>query len=288
MLDSNGQIVNGEIRFDDRDLAQLSEQELKRTIRWQEISYIPQSAMAALDPVYRVGDQIVEVIRAHTDTPKAEAWKRAKGLLTDVGLDENRVNDYPHELSGGQRQRVTIALSLALTPSLIIADEPTTGLDVLVQDDILKLLLEIQDDINCSMIFVTHDMSVITEVANDVVVMYGGKVMEKGTTRQIFVESTHPYTIGLRNAFPSISKRATETQLISIPGSPPNLRYVDDGCRFRERCPFATEECKNDPPMQTVSPGHDAKCHYTDDAAGFREQGKKAETWRETRTDMKQ
>ncbi|QZP39766.1 ABC transporter ATP-binding protein [Halobaculum magnesiiphilum] len=279
ILDENGSVDEGQILFKGRDLTQYSIEELNEEIRWKEISYIPQNAMASLDPVYRIGDQIVEVIRAHTDRTKQEARDRAKDLLTDVGLDEERLYDYPHELSGGQRQRAVIALALALEPSVILADEPTTGLDVVIQDEILSLLDDIQAEIDCAIILVTHDMSVVAEVADTIAVMYGGRVMEFGPTTEVFGESAHPYTIGLKNAFPSL-ERGEKSRLVSIPGAPPNLRDPPSGCRFKSRCPFATAECDTvEPPTVEVGERHRAKCHYTDQAADFREEGKSAELW---------
>lgn len=280
ILDENGTIDEGQILFKGQDLAQYSTKELNEEIRWKEISYIPQNAMASLDPVYQIGDQIVEVIRAHTDRTKQEAQDRAKELLTDVGLDEERLYDYPHELSGGQRQRAVIALALALEPSVILADEPTTGLDVVIQDEILSLLDNIQAEIDCAIILVTHDMSVVAEVADTIAVMYGGRVMEFGPTTEVFGESAHPYTIGLKNAFPSLERGDEKSRLVSIPGAPPNLRDPPTGCRFKSRCPFATAECDSvEPPTIEVDERHRAKCHYTDQASDFREEGKSAELW---------
>lgn len=279
ILDSNGSVAEGEARFKGDDLVALSDEELNRRIRWKEISYIPQNAMASLDPVYRIGSQIVEVIQAHTDTSKEDATARAEELLNNVGLDANRLYDYPHELSGGQRQRAVIALALALEPSLILADEPTTGLDVVIQDEILKLLSEIQDEVNCAIVLVTHDMSVVAEIADTVAVMYGGRVMEFGRTTDVFDTSSHPYTIGLKNAFPTLERGGT-SRLVSIPGSPPNLRHPPSGCRFEARCPFATEECDSvEPPTVDVGDGQRAKCHYTDQASEFRHRGESSDVW---------
>lgn len=280
ILDENGSISEGEVLFDGKDLSQYSVRELNEEIRWKEISYIPQNAMASLDPVYRIGPQIVEVIRAHTDQTKQEARERARGLLRDVGLDEERLYDYPHELSGGQRQRAVIALALALEPSLILADEPTTGLDVVIQDEILSLLAEIQADVNCAIMLVTHDMSVVAEVADTIAVMYGGRMVEFGPTEDVFGDSTHPYTIGLKNAFPSLERGSAKSRLVSIPGAPPNLRDPPTGCRFTARCPFATEECEDfEPPTVDVGERHRAKCHYTGRSSEFRTKGESADLW---------
>lgn len=275
ILDDNGQIVDGEIEFKGRDLATYSEDEF-RAIRWKEISWIAQNAMNALNPVYKTGAQIVEVIRYHTDDTKEEARERTKELLHDVGLDPNTFSDYPHELSGGQRQRVVIALALALNPSFIIADEPTTGLDVVVQDEILRLISSIQAEFGNSMIFITHDMSAVAEIADRVAVMYGGRLVEVGDVSDVFKEMSHPYTMGLRNAFPSITEQA---ELVSIPGQPPDLHSPPTGCVFANRCPFATETCKKEPQLETIGARHKSKCHYNEYAERMREESKDPKTW---------
>lgn len=280
ILDTNGEILGGSIRLNGTDLTAMSEEELNQRIRWREISYVPQDAMAALNPVHQLGAQIVEVIRAHTDQTKAEARSRASDLLMRVGLDADRLYDYPHELSGGQRQRGVIALALALSPSVILADEPTTGLDVVIQDEILQLLVDIQAELNCAIVLVTHDMSVVADIADKTAVMYGGRIMEMGLTTDVFKRSVHPYTIGLKNAFPTIASEARQARLIDIPGTPPDLRSPPPGCRFAGRCPFATDLCTEvEPPMVDVGDDQHAKCHYTDMAAEFRRRGAAPETW---------
>jgi oligopeptide/dipeptide ABC transporter ATP-binding protein len=281
ILDPNGRVTAGEIRYKDHDLLSLSTAELNEQIRWTEIAYIPQNAMAALDPVCTVGDQIVQVIRLHTDQSKKQARARVRGLLDDVGLDPGRATDYPHELSGGQRQRVTIALALALEPALIVADEPTTGLDVVIQDEILTVLKDLQTKIDSALVFITHDMSVIAEISDTVAVMYAGKIVESGTVHEVYKESAHPYTIGLQNAFPKMERNPAESSLIRIPGSPPNLRTPPDGCRFAPRCPFATAECREVEP-ERVGVGetaHQIECHYPSEAASFRKRGAQVGTW---------
>lgn len=276
LLDDNGEVVAGEIRYENHDLAAFSEQEFRK-VRWTDISYIAQNAMNALDPVYRIRSQFVEVMQAHIDISKSDALDRAAQLMSDVGLDESRLRDYPHELSGGQRQRVVIALALALDPSVIIADEPTTGLDVVVQDSILQLISEIQADKNITMIFISHDISAIAEVSDRVGVMYGGRLVELGATSDVFKEASHPYTMGLRNAFPSIDMDSNT--LVEIAGTPPNLISPPAGCRFADRCPFATAECETEPPLTEVGAGHRAKCHYTSKVDEFHEQSSRPETW---------
>ena len=277
LLPANGQVIEGEVLFKGEDITTMTEDEI-RELRWTEISMIPQSAMSALDPVYKIGKQFREVIRTHTDESKQEARERTEEILGRVGLDVGCLSDYPHELSGGQRQRVVIALALVLKPSIVIADEPTTGLDVVVQDNILDLILEIQEEMDNSMLLITHDISVVAEVADRTAVMYGGRIMEQGSTIDIFRDHVHPYTIGLRNAFPALTD--SNDVLPSIPGTPPNLLDPPPGCRFANRCPFATEECEMEPPTQVISNGHESKCHYSDSRSEeFREIGRRAETW---------
>lgn len=280
LLDENGSIAEGTIQFGDDDLARLSESELRDRIRWKKISYIPQNAMAALDPVYTVGQQMIQVIRRHTDKSKSEARERAAELFERVDLDPDWMGDYPHELSGGQRQRVTIALSLALSPSLIIADEPTTGLDVVVQEQINQLITEIQEDIGCAIIFVTHDMSVVSDISDRLAVMYAGRIVEFGRIDDVFERSSHPYTIGLQNAFPTMAEYPSESDLVEIPGQPPDLLTPPSGCRFAARCPFSTAECENiDPEPVNVGEDHRIECIYPDQVEQFRQDGKRTETW---------
>ncbi|RQG87806.1 ABC transporter ATP-binding protein [Natrarchaeobius halalkaliphilus] len=284
LLDNNGEISTGSITYDGIDLATVSEEQLRTDIRWKEISYIPQNAMAALDPVYTVGAQVVQVIELHTDNSTEQARERCAELFKRVDLDPNRMGDYPHELSGGQRQRVTIALSLALSPSLIVADEPTTGLDVIVQDQICELLAEIQDDIGCAIVFVTHDMGVVSNISDRVAVMYAGRIAEIGTIDDVFDRSAHPYTIGLQNAFPRMDEFPASSALIEIPGSPPNLLDPPTGCRFEGRCPYATEECRHtDPSSVELEDGHRIECLYPERRSEFREHGNEPDTWKDAR-----
>lgn len=275
----NARTVGGQIMYKGEDLLTLNTNELNR-IRWREMSYVAQSAMNALNPVHRVGDQIVETLQVHSDVSKADAWERAAELFTLVGLERQRLSDYPHQLSGGMRQRVVIALALALEPSLVIADEPTTALDVVVQDGILKQMRHIQEQMGNSMILVTHDISVVAELCQRMAVMYAGHIVETGTTKQLFYEPSHPYTMGLLNAFPTLESAAGE--LIAIPGSPPNLLRPPAGCRFAPRCPFATELCHTEvPDTVEISPGHTAACHYIDKAEQFRGLAAENATWRD-------
>ncbi len=277
LLPNNGKIYRGEIIFKGENLVAKSDEEI-RQLRWQDISIISQSAMNALNPVYRVGDQIVEVLLAHSPMEKEDANFRAEELFKMVGLEKKRLRDYPHQMSGGMKQRAIIAMALALNPALIIADEPTTALDVVVQDRILNQIIQIQREMNSSMIFITHDISVVMETCNTIIVMYGGKMVEKASMRDFFRNPYHPYTIGLQNAFPSITEMGDE--LISIPGSPPNLLYPPTGCRFQERCPFSTQQCKEEvPPLKEVDNDHLVACHFTDKVEQFRIDCKKREVW---------
>ena len=268
IVGENASIVSGEIRYDGTDLARLSNSEMNR-YRWKQISMIAQSAMNALDPVYTAGDQIVETLRLHTDLTRADARHRATELFELVGLSPQRLWDYPHQLSGGMRQRVVIALALALDPRLIIADEPTTALDVVVQDGIIRRLDRIQQRLDNSMILVTHDVSLVAEVCDRIAVMYAGRIMEIGTSREIFSNASHPYTMGLLNAYPTLE--SAKGALISIPGSPPDLSKPTVGCPFAPRCPFRTEICGQEtPPAVEVSPGHISACHHAGSAAEMR------------------
>lgn len=279
LLGKNGSITNGSIQFKDNNLASFSERDYRK-VRWSEISYISQTAMNALDPVYTIGQQFRELFKVHTNFSKSAKIERTRELLDDVGLDSGVENDFPHELSGGQRQRAIIALALALEPDLVIADEPTTGLDVVVQEKILDLIKEIQSRHGSSMIFITHDISAVAETADRIGVMYGGQLVEQGRINEVLKNSSHPYTMGLRNAFPSLD---TGQELVSIPGQPPDLIHPPTGCVFVERCPFATSECETKPVMEKVNPDHEAKCHYIDQADDMREQSKQSELWDEIR-----
>lgn len=268
----------GEINFKEKDILKFKDEKLRK-MRWNEISIISQSAMNALDPVYRVGDQIVEVIQLHRKkVSKKEAWERAEELFQLVGIDKGRLHDYPHQYSGGMRQRAVIAMALALDPDLILADEPTTALDVVVQSQILKRIKVLQKKMNSSMILVTHDMSVVAETCQKVVVMYGGKVVESGSVEDIYDNTSHPYTMGLKNAFPSV--KGEKYELISIPGYPPSLINPPQGCRFADRCPFSTQVClEEEPDMTTISGKHTAACHHLDKVEEMREKAKHHETW---------
>jgi oligopeptide/dipeptide ABC transporter ATP-binding protein len=281
LLPANCRIMAGSICFNGRDITRLSDREL-RDVRWRGIAFVPQSAMNSLDPVVRVGDQIAEAIRAHESVTKTAALRRAADLFGMVGLDARRLRDYPHQFSGGMRQRVLIAMSLALTPDLIVADEPTTALDVIVKDQILHRMEQVQKQLGKSLLLVTHDISVVAENCNRVAVMYAGRLMEYAPTRALIDTPFHPYTLGLKNAFPTLSGELRG--LVSIPGAPPDLAEPPSGCRFHPRCPFATQRCiTEEPPLLKVGPQHFTACHYPERAAEFRVQVTRPEVWQAAR-----
>jgi oligopeptide/dipeptide ABC transporter ATP-binding protein len=257
---------------------QLTQPELRR-LRWSDIALVPQSAMNGFDPVYTVEQQLEEAILAHAALPAAERRKRIDELFAMVGLENSRLKDYPHQFSGGMRQRAMIAMAMVLDPTLIVADEPTTGLDVIVQDQILHRIKAIHAELNKTMLLITHDMAVVAENCDKIVVMYAGKVMEYGG-EGVFKQPYHPYTMGLCNAFPDLEE--ADRELISIPGAPPSLVNAPPGCRFAARCPFATRRCTVDePPLVEVEPGQFAACHYTDRAAEMRLASREPATWRQ-------
>ena len=255
--------VSGEINFMGQDLLKLSDENL-RPVRGKELSMIFQDPFACLHPFYRVGDQIVEAILCHENVPKAQARERTIELLSAVGIPtpEDRFRDYPHQYSGGMRQRAMIAMALAHNPSLLIADEPTTALDVTVQAQILELIDRIKNEFNIGVILITHDLGVISDVAQMVMVMYAGRAMELATREEIFSKPLHPYTWGLLESIPNIDKRGE--RLIPIEGTPPSLIRVPPGCAFHPRCPHRFEPCdKERPALVDRGGGHDEACHLS-------------------------
>lgn len=277
LLPQNGHVVNGEIKLYGRDLTELNQQLLNQ-IRWQEISLISQGAMNALNPVHKISTQIIEAIQNHKDVSESRARERTAELFEVVGLDPDRMDEYPHQFSGGMRQRAYIAMALVHDPSLIVADEPTTALDVIVQDQILKRLKELRDEFDLSILLITHDISVIAETCSRLGVMYSGKLMEYGDLESIFSNTYNPYTLGLKNAFPSL--KGEKQDLISIPGEPPDIADLPEGCRFTSRCPFATEDCSTQhPPLEEVGDDHRSACYHHDKASEIREKSKKEKTW---------
>ncbi len=281
ILPRNGSIAGGSIRFDGQDLATLSEEEMRK-LRWEDIALISQSAMNAFDPVYTVGEQIREAIEVHRDMPREEMDARIADLFETVGINPERAKDYPHQFSGGMKQRAMIAMALVLEPDLIVADEPTTALDVISQDTILHYLEELQRETGASILLITHDMSVVAELCDTTGVMYAGKMAEIGPTEKVFIEPLHPYTMGLKHAFPSTTDR--DADLVSIPGSPPELLGITDSCRFASRCPFATEDCRTvSPEMESYgNPEHTAACIRISElgADELRGEASDATTWR--------
>jgi peptide/nickel transport system ATP-binding protein len=255
LLRAPGVITGGEARFcvvnDDGtertvDLVNASEHEL-RMIRWSNISIVLQSALSALNPVIRVGTQFEQVLKTHRrDMSKHDRRQRAVELLSLVGLTEDRLDRYPHELSGGQRQRIMIALALTLDPELVIMDEPTTALDVVTQREIISELFELRSRFGFAMIFITHDLSLLTELADEIVVMYAGALVERATSRELYEAPRHPYSLGLLNSFPPM--HGERNLLSGIPGTPPDLAHLPNGCSFHPRCPFAMARCSNETP----------------------------------------
>ncbi|UOR13479.1 ABC transporter ATP-binding protein [Halobacillus amylolyticus] len=260
LLPDNGEITEGSVRFNGDELTNKRKEEMRR-LRGNEISMIFQEPMTALNPVFTVGYQLMEPLNIHTNLSKTEVKHKAIDLLNKVGIPnpEKKLKQYPHELSGGMRQRVMIAIALACNPSLLIADEPTTALDVTIQAQILDLIDDLKEDLGMGVVMVTHDMGVVAEVADHVMVMYAGNVVERGTVEEIFSNPGHPYTKGLLASVPNVDD--ANQSLEAIPGSLPNINEEISGCRFHPRCPFATEKCKQeDPPHFSISSSHQSKC----------------------------
>jgi peptide/nickel transport system ATP-binding protein len=261
LLPDNARILGGHVYLGDTDVLALSEQEML-DVRWGRISMIFQAAMNALNPVYRVGDQIVEALETHIEIMSvAQARERVAELFEWVGLDPALMDRYPHEFSGGMRQRAVIAMALSCTPDVIIADEPTTALDVIVQDRILKQMLTIQKKLDMGMIYISHDIAVIAEVSDRIGVMYAGRMAELADAVDVFERSMHPYTFALMSAFPSI--KGEKRELMTLPGEPPDLLNPPPGCRFHPRCPRATTVCrKEQPPFEDKGSGHLVACWH--------------------------
>lgn len=253
-----GRIVSGELWFEGRNLLSLSHSEMRR-IRGRRISMIFQEPMSSLNPVFRVGSQIMEAIKIHQSLSNRDAREQAIELLRMVGISapEKRVDDYPHQLSGGMRQRVMIAMALSCHPSVLIADEPTTALDVTVQAQILDLLRDLQQKTGMGLILITHDLGIVAEMAEQVSIMYAGQVVESGSVRDIFENPASPYTRGLLNSIPTRGK----SRLEAIPGIVPNLLQLPKGCRFQDRCSLVGSDCREaEPELKPVAPGHLARC----------------------------
>ncbi len=263
-------ITSGSVRYSGRrvskpaDVLKMRPDELRR-LRWREIAIVFQSAMNALNPVLNVRDQLLDVIHAHMRIPREEARERTASLLDLVGIPRSRLRSYPHELSGGMRQRVMIAMALATEPEVVIMDEPTTALDVVVQRDILAQIVELKAQLGFSIVFITHDLSLLLELADRIAVMYSGQLLEIGTAGEIHHEASHPYTKGLLNSFPSL--RGPRRDLAGIPGSPPDLRDPPPGCPFLPRCGYGTAACEDVdmhllPVATSKDPGHVTACPF--------------------------
>lgn len=272
-LDDNAVIRSGEILFDGIDLTEISDERM-REIRWEQIAFIPQSAMGSLDPVSTIKEQLFETIRAHrTDVSKQECLDRAKEVLDLVGISSSRLRSYPHQLSGGMRQRVLLALALILEPELIIADEPTTGLDVLLRDKILNDIETYRDEYGVSALFVSHDIADLVETTEYLIEMYGGKITEQGPSKQLFDRPIHPYTIGLKGSLPDLHENTDD--MIAMKMQPPNLKNPADGCRFKNKCPFAVDECRRAHPEITQQrDGIETACYRASEAEMMREEAK--------------
>ncbi len=258
-----GRIAGGQILFNGQDLAKKSEREMRK-IRGNDISMIFQEPMTSLNPVYTVGDQIAEAIVLHQNKTQKQAMKIATEMLELVGIPEpaKRVKNYPHQMSGGMRQRVMIAMALSCGPQLLIADEPTTALDVTIQAQILDLMRKLQNEIGMSILFITHDLGVVAEIADRVVVMYAGRAVEEADVRPIYANPKQPYTMGLLNSIPRVDKAAEhQERLEAIPGNVPNPLYLPEGCAFHPRCRFVRDDCKTSiPPLVDTGGGHMVRC----------------------------
>jgi peptide/nickel transport system ATP-binding protein len=262
-------LTGGQIIFKDEDLTALRGEQL-RSFRWRRASLVFQSAMTALNPVITIGSQFVDVIKAHESLGTRAAKARAAELLQMVGIDASRLNAYPHELSGGMRQRIVIALAIALHPELIVMDEPTTALDVVMQRQILQQIGDLQQELGFAVLFITHDLSMLIEFAHRIGVMYAGELVELSDARQLYLEPRHPYTVGLMNSFPPLA--GPKREMFGIPGSPPDLARPPSGCRFHPRCPYHDpskailfeRQSAIKPTLREIEPDHWVACHLHD------------------------
>lgn len=259
--DPPGKITSGEIIFEGENLLKKDIRDM-RGIRGDKISMIFQDPMTSLNPIMTVGDQIAEVIELHQDLDKSGIRKKTIEMLETVGIRKERVDDYPHEFSGGMKQRVVIAMALACNPNLLIADEPTTALDVTIQAQVLELMKELKLKFNTSMIMITHDLGIVAEICDNVAIMYAGSIMEYSNVERIYNNPLHPYTNGLFNSIPSLDE---DKDLIAIAGMPPDPTDLPTGCRFHPRCPFAKDRCaKEEPGVYLPEPGHEVSCFLFD------------------------
>ena len=275
LLPKAGRVERGKIQFDGVDLLTLPPQELRKR-RWVDLAYVPQGAMNALDPVRDLLHQFEATQRAHRD---GSAKARAIALFERVGLEQSWLRRFPHEFSGGMRQRATIALAMLFEPRLLIADEPTTGLDVLVQRQVLDLLREARREKGMAMLFVSHDIAIVAELCDQIAVLYAGELVEAGATARVLDQPAHPYTMGLRRAVPDI--RFPDRQILSIDGVPPSLAPPPTGCAFAARCPFAQPRCQAESPVaRALDDGRRVACHRADEAAALWQLAQSQEIWR--------
>ena len=268
LMGTTGKVAEGEILFEGRDLTKLDDEE-RRKMRGEKISMIFQEPMTSLNPVMKIGDQITECILMHNNISKQEAWDKAVEMLKLTGVPrvERMMKEYPFQLSGGQRQRVMIAMALVCKPKILIADEPTTALDATIQAQILDLMENLKQKTGTSILFITHDLGVVAEVCDDVVVMYSGRVVEKGDVRSIFASPSHPYTKGLLASIPKLGECAEELE--SIPGNVPNPKYMPQGCKFAPRCSCAFDKCREEEPgFYDVGEGHMSRCWLCEKKGG--------------------
>jgi peptide/nickel transport system ATP-binding protein len=272
VMPKTAEVLGGPVLFEGKDLLAMPER-ARRALLWRDLSFVPQTAMSALDPVQRVGRQIEEVLVERGGRSRVQARARAEELFAAVGIDRRRLGDYPHQFSGGMKQRASIAMALALDPKLVLADEPVTALDVIVQRQVLDTLKALQARLGLSVVMVTHDISVVAYACDRVVVMYAGRVVEDGGVAEVLERPRHPYTMGLTNAFPDLD-RAGGT-LVPIEGSPPSLLDPPPGCRFAPRCPFAQPRCReSEPPLEAG-----VACWRADEAPALRAAAQEAKTW---------
>jgi peptide/nickel transport system ATP-binding protein len=272
LQDTNAEFLGGAIRLGDIDLLELDELTIRKH-RWKDIAMVFQGAMNAWNPVHTVGDQILEAIMLHVKPhpTDAEARERMERLFEMVGVNPAMLDRYPHEFSGGMRQRAMIAMALSCDPSVIIADEPTTALDVIVQDQILRRLKALQEELGMALIYISHDIAVIAEVTDHLAVMYAGRLVEYGSTQEVFAQPKHPYTYLLLSSAPSIT--GPRRKLAPLEGEPPNLMNPPTGCRFHPRCPYATDKCKvDDPALVPIQDGHSVACWHWEEVPLMTEQ----------------
>ncbi len=276
VLPPAARIASGQILFEKTDLATMPPR-ARRALLWRRLAFIPQTAMNALDPVQRLRTQMLEVLRERGNLPTPAATARATDLFRLVGLDPARLSDYPHQFSGGMRQRASIALALALNPALVIADEPVTALDVIVQRQVLDVLRDLQSRLGLALLLVTHDIAVVAYACDRIAVMYAGQIVESGPAADILERPLHPYTMGLTHAFPDV--HGPIDALVPIGGAPPSLLSPPPGCRFAPRCPFALPRCLSEPPPLTPHADHSVACWRADEAVTLRHQAAQPATW---------